>query len=447
MSYANPSERHPTIQRAAAAPTVRVIRSWWARAAFSIATAACVFGVVWTAERVLREAPEWRVFVEILLSSPVIYLLLHVSRTREARAKEEHARSRREQEQLSMSENRPLSFTAYHAPQGRWYEMNAFPSEQGLAVSFQDITARKKAEEALRQSETGMALAQRVAKFGSWEVELTADHLSLEHPVRWSDEAFKIAGRAPQSFQPTLGDFMRLIHPDDVEWVSEAWAAAVAHRTPYALEHRIILPDGQVRLVQEAAEIFEPAGAGGLPIAVGTARDITEEAHAKEALRASEERFRAVFEQAPVGICEVDGAGNFKRVNRQFREMLGYTQDELLKLGVADVTHTEQRTLCLQLVGEIAAGVRQTYDLEKRFLPRDGGTLWAHLTLTLLQPLTANHVQSWRSCKTLLRGSERKQRWNVPRSNCARSPRGSSGCGKRTGPESRGRSTMSSAKR
>lgn len=290
------------------------------------------------------------------------------------------------QYQLSLGENRPVNSTAYHAPQGAWFEVNAFPSEQGLAFSFQDITARKKAEEALRQSETGMALAQRVAKFGSWEVELTTDILSPEHPARWSDEAFKIVGHAPQSFQPTHADFLRLIHPEDLARVTEAWATAVAQRTHYAVEHRIILPDGQVRVVQEAADIFEPAGTGGFPIAVGAVRDITEEANAKEALRASEERFRAVFEQAPVGICEIDGAAHFKRVNRKFSEMLGYTHDELVRLGIAHVTHAEQRELCLRLVGEIAAGVRQTYDLEKRFLPRDGGTLWAHLTLTALQP-------------------------------------------------------------
>jgi PAS domain S-box-containing protein len=291
-----------------------------------------------------------------------------------------------DQYQLSMTENRPVNFTAYYGPHGAWYEANAFPSEQGLAISFQDVTARKKAEEALRQSETGMALAQRVAKFGSWEVELPAGSLSPDHPVRWSDESFKIAGRAPQSFQPTMADFLGLIHPDDAARVSEAWAYAVAHRTPYALEHRIILPGGQVRIVQEAAEIFEPTGTGGLPIAVGTVRDITEEAHAEEALRASEERFRAVFEQAPVGICEVDAAGNFQRVNQRLWDMLGYPPEELLKLGIAEVTHPEQRALCLRLIGEIVAGVRQTCDLEKRFVPRGGGILWAHLTLTVLQP-------------------------------------------------------------
>jgi PAS domain S-box-containing protein len=291
-----------------------------------------------------------------------------------------------EQYELSMRENRPVSFTAYYAPHEEWYEVNTFPSEQGLALYFQNVTARKKAEEALRQSEAGMALAQRVAKFGSWEMELTEGSMSPDHPVRWSDEAFKIAGRLPQSFQPTLGDFMRAVHPDDVARVTEAWADAVAHRTHYLVDHRIILPDGQVRIVHEEAQIFERTGTGGPPIAVGTVRDITEQAYAEEALRASEERFRAVFEQAPIGICELDAAGRFLRVNRQFWEMLGYTEEELLKLGVAEVTHPEQRPLCLRLIGEIVAGVRQTYDLEKRFLPRGGGILWAHLTLTALQP-------------------------------------------------------------
>ncbi len=79
-------------------------------------------------------------------------------------------------------------------------------------------------------------------------------------------------------------------------------------------------------------------------------------------------------------------AGRFQRVNRQFWEMLGYTQEELLEFGVAEVTHPEQRALCLRLISEIVAGERQTYDLEKRFLPRNGGILWAHLTLTALQP-------------------------------------------------------------
>jgi PAS domain S-box-containing protein len=107
---------------------------------------------------------------------------------------------------------------------------------------------------------------------------------------------------------------------------------------------------------------------------------------AEEALRASESRFRTVFEQAPLGICVVGSDYRFRRVNQGFCAMLGYTAEELLAQGSCiETTHVDDRAADAGAVGRLIAGAGKV-SLEKRYLRKDGVVVWAQLTLALLSP-------------------------------------------------------------
>ncbi|HKI37557.1 MAG TPA: PAS domain S-box protein [Gemmataceae bacterium] len=123
----------------------------------------------------------------------------------------------------------------------------------------------------------------------------------------------------------------------------------------------------------------------GRRIFCGIVRDITERKRAQEALRESEERFRAAFDQAAVGMAQVGLDGRWLRVNRKLCEIVGYTPEELQALTIRDITHPEDLPVGLevtrrQLAGEIGAQTR-----EKRYLRKDGSPVWVNLTVSVVR--------------------------------------------------------------
>jgi diguanylate cyclase (GGDEF)-like protein/PAS domain S-box-containing protein len=103
---------------------------------------------------------------------------------------------------------------------------------------------------------------------------------------------------------------------------------------------------------------------------------------AEAVLRASEEQFRAIFEQAAVGITRVDLNGVLVEINQKFCEMLGYTREELLGKQVRDITHPDDYGLGVKLREELKSGTGGASSGEKRFLRKDGRTLWARRTMS-----------------------------------------------------------------
>ena len=167
---------------------------------------------------------------------------------------------------------------------------------------------RIKATEDLRQSEQALrrltaeleterahlTAAQAVAKMGSWDTDLQT------WAVIWSAETYRIFEATPGQFQPTHQTFLELVHPADRAAVDLAFNQSFDQQTVNSIEHRLLLPDGRIKVVEEHWQVFHDEQGRALR-ALGTCLDITERKQAEEELR-----WKTAFLEAQVG-ASIDG--------------------------------------------------------------------------------------------------------------------------------------------
>ena len=152
-----------------------------------------------------------------------------------------------------------------------------------------DVTERKKAAEALIISEHNLAEAQRIAHIGSWELMDSTNEFS------WSDETFRIFGYEPGSVKPNMELFLERIYPEDLSLLMDAITDARVFRQPFSLEHRIILPDGQINMVHENVELmYDEIGQAGKWL--GTVQDITDRKKIEDKLQDSLLKHQSLIE-------------------------------------------------------------------------------------------------------------------------------------------------------
>jgi diguanylate cyclase (GGDEF)-like protein len=132
-----------------------------------------------------------------------------------------------------------------------------------------------KAIQALRESESRLIQAQRVAHLGNWEWDLVRDR------VHWSDQVFRLLPIDPGSLDDSFQSFLEFVHPDDRRRVNAAIDDALADRSPYRVEHRVVGADGSEVIVEQQAEVV--FGDNDAPLRmVGTVQDISERKRAEQ---------------------------------------------------------------------------------------------------------------------------------------------------------------------
>ena len=97
-------------------------------------------------------------------------------------------------------------------------------------------------------------------------------------------------------------------------------------------------------------------------------------------LRASEERWRSMFEASAVGIAVIDQQNHFAAANEAFQKMVGYTSEELQSLSPLDITHEEDRKATQEMIEDVQSGKRQDYHTEKRYCRKDGKVIWVRVS-------------------------------------------------------------------
>ena len=268
----------------------------------------------------------------------------------------------------------PSSFEFFCPVLSRWIEIRAYPYRTGLSVYFSDVTERKKSEEALRESEK---------RYRSL-VELSPDAIFVlygETIIYTNTPGMKLlSARTPDEL---IGkSILTFIHPDYHEIVRERMRLAILGQPAGLLEEKYIRLDGKVIDVEvTAAHItYEGKPAGQVVV-----RNITERKRIEEELKKSERRFRAIFEQAAVGIAHVDLDGRFMRLNQKYADIVGYTKEALTQKTFQDITYPEDLDKDLSNVEALLDGKTTTYSTEKRYIRKDGSLAWVNLTVSLVR--------------------------------------------------------------
>jgi PAS domain S-box-containing protein len=259
----------------------------------------------------------------------------------------------------------------------------------GTYAIYHDVRELKRAEERYRTLVEGLPLVTYVDE--------PNDRAAA---VYISPQIEELLGYSPEEWLADSGLFAECLHPADRDRVlGERARLFAAGESRWSIDYRLTSRDGRtVWLHDEALVVRDEEGA---PLYVqGFQVDVSARKKVEDALRESEQRFRTMFEEAPIGVAwgpfdastmlvptflrRPRGRGPF-HWNRAYREMLGYSEEELQGLHFSEYTHPEDLPRQLELYRDLAAGKIDRYELEPRYIGRDGGVIWAHVVDSIVR--------------------------------------------------------------
>jgi PAS domain S-box-containing protein len=329
--------------------------------------------------------------------------------------------------QLEASAVQAMDPTSKHLDKGQEWEIHiqprekeAFPAAVSISVRYtpeskkiasihwliRDVNERVQAEEALKQAneqlESRVSLGERLnlaldaANLGTWDWNIQTNH------VVWSGHYSSLFGLLSGTFGNSFTYFMDCIHPEDRPQILEAIELSKQDKSPFSADFRVIWPDGSLHHISGKGKCYYDAQ--GEPVRMlGVVMDTSNRKKVEETLRKfsqeleirvqertqqlqeSEERFRSAFDNAVAGIALVALGGRWLKVNAALCQLLGYSEEELLRIDYQTLTHLDDLGQSLNVVDKLLTSEIASAGIEKRFLHKQGYPVWVICSLSLVR--------------------------------------------------------------
>jgi signal transduction histidine kinase/HPt (histidine-containing phosphotransfer) domain-containing protein len=239
-----------------------------------------------------------------------------------------------------------------------------------LKVLQQRETALAANEERMALAVQRMNEAQQIAQLGNWTLNLQ------DITLHWSDEIYRIFELDPGQFSATYEGFLSCIHPDDRELVNKAYGDSLVNKSPYQVEHRLLMRDGRIKWVQERCQTEFDAHGKPL-VSKGTVQDITERKDTLRSLAESRDLLMAVIDAIPMRVFWKTPELLYLGCNTAFAQDAGKrTPDDLI--GKDDYAMGWSNQADLYRADDMAvihSGVAKLNFEEPQTTP-EGGTIW-----------------------------------------------------------------------
>jgi PAS domain S-box-containing protein len=258
---------------------------------------------------------------------------------------------------------------------------------QGVTL---DITARKEAEAKAKETESRLQmLADHIPAIPyTWVLRPSACEHDLEHT---SPSIQRILGYSPEEWRSQDDFWLTIVHPDDRERVFEEMQRLEATGAPWSIEYRMIAKDGRVVWFHDEGRLVERDTAGRPKLILGLMLDVTACRRAREELRETEQKYRALVEQIPaITSIELAGGGpaesRFMYLSPQTLDILGYTPEELVgnSAQFGEMLHPDDRRR-VQAASNRSEKTGQPFDQEYRVRAKDGRVVWLHSKSVLVR--------------------------------------------------------------
>ena len=239
--------------------------------------------------------------------------------------------------------------------------------DASIKMAFKLFEAHQK----IYESELRLNEAQHLTQIGNWELDL------LTNELLWSDEIYRIFDIDPKEFGATLEAFLESIHPDDRDYVSHAYAKSVENKTPYNINHRLLLKNGMEKIVNERCETYYDEN--GKPArSLGTVQDITRRKQVEKALSEA----NTIINRSPAVafLWKNEKGWPVEFATDNIEKLFGYSAQELVekKKSYIDIIHHDD----YKRVAEEAAGFSSTEGLKTfshkpyRIITKNEETKW-----------------------------------------------------------------------
>lgn len=264
----------------------------------------------------------------------------------------------------------------------KWTDTAIFDEQRNITeyqTVGRDITDRKNAEEALRQSEEKYRRLIENTNVIAWEYDIPSQKY-----LYVSQQAEKILGYTLQKWYSPFF-WYEILHEDDRDTAKKFSNDHISQGVDHEFEYRVIASDGSVKWFRDITSVDQYNGS--ITTLHGIFIDITEQKKIELESKQNELQLSSLFENAPIGMSLNAMDGSFIKVNSSLCRTLGYTRQEMMKMTFREFTHPDDLARDLELLKDAQQNARPSYNINKRYIHKNGSIVYASLHVSVISDI------------------------------------------------------------